>query len=145
VAFSGRCGPPQQFLLIHKGLLAASNKPFFFLGKTWERNQCSLINLRPSSPEQFAKFLGRVPFIIGDGCNRPSHYFRCGPDAACESAVGCQENPSLLPPCDENCAVLVTPHVSRSALSVQWVSPSPQTSLVAWYQSSECRDDQASC
>ena len=65
------------------------------------------------------------------GCNRPSHYFRYGPDAAFESAVGCQENPLLLPPCDENCAVLATPHVSRSALPVQWFSPSPRTSLVA--------------
>src|SRR5260370_34153233 len=79
------------------------------------------------------------------GCNRPSHHFRCGPDAACESAAGCQENPLLWPPCDGNCAVLETPHVSRSALPVQWFSPSRQTSLVAWYQSSECRDGRAPC
>src|SRR4029077_13619260 len=45
--------PPDS--LIHKGLLAAFNRPFFFLGKTWERNQFSLINLRPSSPEQLLK------------------------------------------------------------------------------------------
>jgi hypothetical protein len=72
-------------------------------------------------------------------CNRPPHYFRCGPDAACESAVGCQENPLLWPPCDGNRAALETPHVSRSALPVQSFSLSPQTSLVAWNQSSESR------
>jgi hypothetical protein len=37
VAFSGRCGPPQPILLIHKGFLMPVRKPFFFLGKTWEK------------------------------------------------------------------------------------------------------------
>src|SRR5579883_263598 len=56
-----------------------------------------------------------------------------------------QENPLLWPPYDGNCGVLETPLVSRSALPVQCFSPSRQTSLVAWYQSSEYRDGRAAC
>jgi hypothetical protein len=44
-----KSSPPQPILLIRKGLLGASNRPSF-IGKTWERNQFSPINLRPSRP-----------------------------------------------------------------------------------------------
>jgi hypothetical protein len=45
--------PPQPILLIRKGLLDATNKPFFCLGKSWERNKFPLINPRPSGSEKF--------------------------------------------------------------------------------------------
>jgi hypothetical protein len=40
--------PPEPISLIHKRVLAASNNPFLFLEKIWERNHFPLINLRPS-------------------------------------------------------------------------------------------------
>src|SRR5258708_32913366 len=65
-AHSEHCGHPQPILLIHKGLLDSTSKPLFFLGKIWERNHFSRVNLRPSSAEKFTKFFCRVPFIIGE-------------------------------------------------------------------------------
>ena len=40
--------PPEPVSLIHKRLLAASNNPFLFLEKIWERNHFPLIKLRPT-------------------------------------------------------------------------------------------------
>jgi hypothetical protein len=40
--------PPEPISLIHERVLAASNNPFLFLEKIWERNHFPLINLRPS-------------------------------------------------------------------------------------------------
>ncbi len=56
---------PEPTSLIHKDFRNSNGKPFFLLGKIWERNHFFLTNLRPSGSEQFTKFLGRVPFIIG--------------------------------------------------------------------------------
>ena len=58
--------PPQLILLIRKGLLDVPNRPFFFLGKIWERNYFSIINLRLSGAEGFTEFFCRVPHIIGE-------------------------------------------------------------------------------
>jgi len=35
IVYSVRIGPPQPNLLIRKGLLGATNRPFFCLGKVW--------------------------------------------------------------------------------------------------------------
>jgi hypothetical protein len=43
--------PPQPILLIYKGFLDSTRKPFFHLGKTWERNHFSLISFRSSEAE----------------------------------------------------------------------------------------------
>jgi hypothetical protein len=45
-------------------LLGSTSKPFFFLGKIWERNHFSLINLRPSSAEKLTQFLRCVSLIL---------------------------------------------------------------------------------
>jgi len=54
--------------------LDSTSKPFFFLGKIWERNHFSRVNLRPSSAEKFTKFFCRVLFTI----SKASLTQRCG-------------------------------------------------------------------
>ncbi len=56
--------PPQPFLLIHKGLLDSTSKPFFFLAKIWERNHFSRVNLGPPSVEKFTKFSRRLRSML---------------------------------------------------------------------------------
>jgi hypothetical protein len=54
--------------------LDSTSKPFFFLGKIWERSHFSCVNLRPPSAQKFTKFFCRVLFII----SKASLTQRCG-------------------------------------------------------------------
>ena len=56
MAVSVDCSPPQPILLIHKGFWRSSRKPYFFLGKIWERNQFSLIHSGQHVPNNSPNF-----------------------------------------------------------------------------------------